>query len=247
MKTCILTILLLISGKLFAQKTMEVKTGILQFRYYEDYSVLQADPSVREGGYTKYFASGNEIMCTGFYKNNLKDGLWVEYRYNGMVEDSGYYKQDKKVGIWAAYKSSGMLQIMYDYTKKDLLYLKRDSDYKTKIYTVIDSAGKKQTTLDRPPVYLDGESAFDRTIGSNVIYPAKARESQIQGRVFVGVTIDEQGNITGYRLIKPLGYDCDESAVNAVKALHGKWLPGILDGKPVKVEYEVAVSFTLAL
>ncbi|MBB3054700.1 energy transducer TonB [Mucilaginibacter gotjawali] len=243
MKTCILTILLLISGKLFAQKTMEVKTGILQFRYYEDYSVLQADPSVREGGYTKYFASGDKIMCTGFYKNNLKDGLWVEYRYNGMVEDSGYYKQDRKTGIWAAYKSSGMLQIMYDYTKKDLLYLKRDSDYKTKIYTVIDSAGKKQTTLDRPPVYLDGESAFNRIIAVNVVYPAQARNNYIQGTVFIGVTINKEGAVSGYRLIKPLGYDCDESALKAVKSLPGEWLPGILDGKSVTVEYEIAVSF----
>jgi TonB family protein len=242
MKTCILTILLLFSGKLFAQKTIEVKTD--GKKYYEDYFVLKSDTSIKEGPYTKYFAWNKEAVCTGFYKNNLKDSLWIESRYNGLVEDSGHYQQDKKIGIWAAYKSSGMLQVMYDYTKKELLYLKRDSDYKTKIYTVIDSEGKKQATLERPPVYLDGEAALNRVVGGTLIYPREAAENHVKGKVIIGILIDEQGILKSYSVKKPLDHSCDEAALKAAKNLKGKWLPGILDGKPVPVVYEIAVNFS---
>jgi TonB family protein len=242
MKTWILTLLLLVSSKLFAQ-TMEVKTDLKKLKYYEDYFVLQGDTSIKEGQYTKYFAWGNEVVCTGFYKSNMKDGLWVEYQNKGMVADSGNYKQDKKVGVWAAYKSGGMLQILYDYTAQQLLYLKRDSDWKTKIYTVMDGATKKQTILDRPPVYLDGEAALNHVVGSSLIYPREAAENHIKGKVTIGVLISEQGKAKEYSIIKPLEHGCDEAALKAAKNLNGKWLAGVLDGKPVAAEYDINVSF----
>ena len=243
MKTCILTIILLIASKLFAQ-TVEIKTDLQKLKYYEDYFVLRADHSIKEGLYTKYFSYGNKVICTGFYKNNLKDSLWVEYQYNGLVQDSGYYKKDKKVGIWTACKSSGMLQVLYDYTKRKLLYLKRDSDYKIKICSVIDGSTKKQTTLDRPPVYLDGESTLYDIIGNNLIYPREAAENHVKGKVKIGVIINEQGIATEYRVIKSLEHGCDEAALKAAKTINGEWLPGILNGNPVTVEYEITISFS---
>ena len=216
MKSFTFIIALLTSSKLFAQ-TVEVTTEDKSSNSKEDYFVLKSNQDIKEGSYTKYTFFSNGIICTGFYKNNLKDSLWIDYPHQDFVADSGYYKQGKKVGIWKAYKLSGQLQVQYDYTNNQLIYYKPNPDDKTKTYSVLDGPNKKDLILDQPPIYLDGEIALNYTIGIRTGYPAKARENQIQGKVIIGITIDELGNPIAYRVIKPLGYDCDEAALKAAK------------------------------
>ncbi len=111
------------------------------------------------------------------------------------------------------------------------------------MYTVIKNNSKTDTILDRPPVYLGGEAGVQAAIFHNITYPRKARENLIQGKVIIAFNVDDQGHAYGYYVKKPLGYDCDEEALRAVKSVDEEWLPGILNGKPVTIEYEVAVKF----
>jgi protein TonB len=126
-----------------------------------------------------------------------------------------------------------------------MVFLKQNSKDSTRIYEIIQGADTVKTKLDCAPIYLSGEAAISRILVSTIRYPAAARERNIQGRVIIGITIDENGVASNYRIKKAVGYGCDEEALRVAKLVTGDWLPAMLKGKAVKLEYDMPFNFTL--
>jgi TonB family protein len=80
-------------------------------------------------------------------------------------------------------------------------------------------------------------------IMEKIKYPETAKQSGVQGKVFVLALIDEKGNVSGAKVIKGIGAGCDEAALNAVVAV--KFTPALVQGKPVKVQVTVPIFFKL--
>lgn len=74
-------------------------------------------------------------------------------------------------------------------------------------------------------------------------YPEIARQSQVQGRVYILAYIDENGVCSEAKVIKGIGAGCDEAAVEAVKSV--KYTTGKNKGKPVKVKLSLPLEFRL--
>jgi protein TonB len=117
----------------------------------------------------------------------------------------------------------------------------------TLLYRVIKGKDTTLSVLSRLPIYLDGATAFANAIGRAVRYPRAAREAQKTGMVIISFTIGNNGAVSNYRVIKSLGYGMDESALDAVKSATGEWLPAMVNGEPVSIEYDVPVRFSLAM
>ena len=116
--------------------------------------------------------------------------------------------------------------------KKDVVYF----IYENGVYT----PGK----LDKEPVSIGGDLAFARA--TRVNYPAKARESGIQGIVFINVIINEAGQLEKAIISKGIGGGCDEEALQALqRGAQAGFEPAIKDGKPVKVKYDYPIKFSL--
>ena len=81
-------------------------------------------------------------------------------------------------------------------------------------------------------------------LGKNIKYPALAKESGIQGRVFINFVVEIDGSITDVKVLRGIGGGCDEEAVRVVESMP-KWKPGKQRGKPVRVSYNLPVKFTL--
>jgi len=58
----------------------------------------------------------------------------------------------------------------------------------------------------------------------NMIYPQKAKKKQIEGRVVIRFTVNEDGSLSNFRILKSLGYGCDEEAIRLIKA-SAPWIP----------------------
>ena len=71
-----------------------------------------------------------------------------------------------------------------------------------------------------------------------------AKESGIQGMVYVTFVVERDGSITDVRVLRGIGGGCDEEAIRVVSAMP-KWTPGKQRGKPVRVQYNLPVRFTL--
>jgi protein TonB len=80
-------------------------------------------------------------------------------------------------------------------------------------------------------------------IQSKVIYPPEAKNKGIQGKVYVIAYINEKGIVDSTKIIKGIGYGCDEAAKNAIKQT--KFIPGKQRGKPMKVQVAVPIIFKL--
>ena len=98
--------------------------------------------------------------------------------------------------------------------------------------------------VDVMPEFPGGVNALISHVGQNVIYPAEAMEKEIQGRVFVGFVVEKDGSISNVKVLKGIGSGCDEEAVRVISSMP-KWKPGKLKGKPVRVSYQIPISFQI--
>jgi protein TonB len=79
---------------------------------------------------------------------------------------------------------------------------------------------------------------------ANLHYPNEARDLGIEGKVYLNFVLDEEGQIMSCKVIKKLGYGCDEEVLRVAK-LMPRWKPAKINGKAVKVTFNQAVDFRL--
>jgi TonB family protein len=94
------------------------------------------------------------------------------------------------------------------------------------------------------PSFRGGEQKLMEFIGNNVVYPKEAIEAGIEGRVFVEFYIEKDGTVTDGKVLKGIGYGCDEEALRVI-GLMPKWSPGMQRGKAVRVRYTLPINFKL--
>jgi len=97
--------------------------------------------------------------------------------------------------------------------------------------------------VDDMPKYKGGDEAQMAFLNENVKYPEEARKNGIQGVVYVNFVVEKDGSITGVKVHRGIGGGCDEEAMRVVKLM--KFKPGQVDEKPVAVEFNLPIRFTL--
>jgi protein TonB len=80
-------------------------------------------------------------------------------------------------------------------------------------------------------------------IQDKIRYPSKAIKNNVEGRVYILAFVDENGDVTNAMVLQGIGSGCDEEALNAVKET--KFEPGIMNGKPSKVQISIPIIFKL--
>ena len=101
------------------------------------------------------------------------------------------------------------------------------------------------TVVEESPSFPGGDEARIRFLQENIKYPQIARESSISGTVYVTFVVERNGNVTDVRVLRGIGGGCDEEAVRVIKAMPN-WSPGKQRGKPVRVQFNMPIKFTLA-
>jgi TonB family protein len=95
-----------------------------------------------------------------------------------------------------------------------------------KVYTKEDGVVLPVMTKDVKPQYTPG-----------------AMQARVQGSVFLTCVVETDGGISDVRVKKPLHAELDQEAVKALKQWRFK--PGTKDDKPVRVQVEIEMTFTL--
>ena len=98
--------------------------------------------------------------------------------------------------------------------------------------------------VEEMPAYPGGDQKLMEFIAKGIKYPQIARETGIQGRVFVGFVIEPDGSVSNVKVLRGIGGGCDEEAMRVVKSIP-KWKPGKQRGKAVRVSYMLPVNFKL--
>jgi len=115
-------------------------------------------------------------------------------------------------------------------------------------YEVYNATTKKwsEKKLDRNPEANGGDENFWNIVYSQIVYPDRAQRAKLEGDVVLTMTISEKGQLVELKVIQEVGGGCEEEAFNAIKlASTNRFVPAILDGKPVKVRYNVSINFSM--
>lgn len=76
-------------------------------------------------------------------------------------------------------------------------------------------------------------------------YPEKARKKSKEGLTICRFSVYEDGSIKDVLLMKSSGYrKIDKEVIRVVKSMP-KWIPGTLDGKPVRMYFTLPMKFQL--
>jgi|APTNR8051073442_1049403.scaffolds.fasta_scaffold00001_443 TonB family protein len=89
-----------------------------------------------------------------------------------------------------------------------------------------------------------GNRAFKQYLEKNIRYPEPAKINRIEGRVTVEFTIEPNGSLTNFNVIRGIGSGCDEELIRLIKE-GPKWIPTKKDNVPVQDKAKVRLKFEL--
>ena len=101
------------------------------------------------------------------------------------------------------------------------------------------------TVVEEMPSYPGGITNFHMYITRKLNYPVKARRAGIEGKIILEFVIEETGEITDVKVVKGIGFGCDEEAIRILES-SPKWNAGMQQGKSVKVKTVMAILFDLS-
>lgn len=94
---------------------------------------------------------------------------------------------------------------------------------------------------EKYPVFPGGEDSLYSFLARNIKYPT---EADVTGTVVIKFTIEKDGSITNATILREIGGGCGEEALRVVN-LMPKWIPGEMDGKPIRTEFILPVQFQI--
>ncbi len=179
----------------------------------------------------------------GYFKLNgakFNDTLWVSHLNSNIVFNKGsrylvlyipfYVKQLSPIEVTARKKQ---VKPGITFTTK---LLKTENDNGNKVFW--EEGGEKE------PEYPGGMGRYRQIISSKLIYPQKAVEDNIEGTVEIGFTVLRDGTVANYKILRGLGFGCDEEVIRVMTSMP-KWKPGIVNGRPMEVDYMMDIEFKL--
>lgn len=98
--------------------------------------------------------------------------------------------------------------------------------------------------VEQMPSFPGGISGLRTYLNQNIRYPAEAQENCVQGRVVVSFVVGKDGHISDVTVLRSVDPSLDKEAIRVVRNMP-RWTPGKQGGEPVKVRYNVPVSFRL--
>lgn len=99
-------------------------------------------------------------------------------------------------------------------------------------------------SFEEPAHPVGGFKAFYKLINQNLHYPALAQHLGIEGKVFVQFTVEKDGSLTNFKIIKGVHSMLDQEALQVLKMVP-KWIPNKYFGKVKKVTRSLPIVFKL--
>ena len=176
-------------------------------------------------------------------------GRTVEVVEEEMVEIT---KQEQKPQPVEVPKQTTQIQVVEDDVEVEDIEINADVDQNEVIEEYVAPEIEEEdiqeaeifTIVEEMPDFPGGTQKLADYLAKNIKYPQIARESGIQGRVFISFVVEPDGSVSNVNVMRSLGGGCDEEAVRVVKSMP-KWKPGKQRGKPVRVSYILPVNFKL--
>lgn len=127
----------------------------------------------------------------------------------------------------------------------DLREMSAPSVSKTKTAAISQDEETVLMVVEEMPEFKGGIAAMHKFILETIQYPENAKESGIQGMVYISFIVETNGMITNSKVLRGIGGGCDEEAQRVISMMP-PWIPGKQRGKPVRVQFNLPLEFKLS-
>ena len=117
---------------------------------------------------------------------------------------------------------------------EEYIPVEEEEEDEAQIFTVVESM----------PEFPGGEAKMKQYLVKNLKYPQMAKESGIQGKVYVTFVVEKTGHVTDVKVLRGIGGGCDEEAIRVIKNMPN-WMAGKQRGKSVRVQFNMPIVFRL--
>lgn len=163
-----------------------------------------------------------------------KHGSYKSYFEDGTIKEIGTYRYTKKNGEWKEFNHHGELKRICVYKSGKLVTEKR-----TGIWLETHEHGQVVTGYD-----YDKDEEIETKFEVQISYPRVAREKGVSGVVKIHLKLTENCDIEEVRVVKSLGYGCDEEVIRGYTKLVGFWKQYAKD-QCKEFDAELVVNFRL--
>ena len=215
-------------------------------------------------GFIMYqYRMNDSLKMIGHYRsiapNEVRDGQFVEYLESGDVVEESIFDKGNKVGINKRFYPGGKIWFIGEFAAglpigDHRWFNEYGSKHRIENYNngkMIDGfcftkSGADTTYFPEEEIaeFPGKQEALYKFIAKNVKYPNECIENEIEGRVFVKFVINQQGKITDSQIIRSVHPLLDAEALRVVNSMP-LWKPAMMEGKPVKIEFNLPISFKL--
>lgn len=252
MKLLLFSILLLFSLKLSAQKSKPdtvIKRDTINLR---GYVYNQTGKPVK---YIRLLSTQKWMDAPSWNISAITDTAGY-FQLNGIkFNDTLTFEKNVLYNLVPVYNKGSRYMVIYlayaapiDITANDPITVSAIRKHK-KTMPSFDLNYSQQANIDNfemhiIPRFKEGNKHFAELIKQQLQYPQKAIDKNIEGAVTIGFQIERDGTPIKFKVLKGIGYGCEEELINAIKRLGG-WIPGIDNGRPILMEQTVSVEFKL--
>jgi TonB family protein len=124
------------------------------------------------------------------------------------------------------------------------------ADDVSQLSEVVVTGKKIPTDLSEEPVIklaepAGGYRAYDKYLDNNQRYPQLALDNNVKGRVAIQFTVGTDGNLHEFKIMKSVGFGCDEEVIRLIKE-GPAWRPTTENDVPTESVVRVRMKFDAA-
>lgn len=133
-----------------------------------------------------------------------------------------------------------------DYNLKVVKYTNADDTFEILLNQLykLKTDNEIFTAVEQQPEFPGGPRAFGSFIQKNLKYPLAAERANVGGKVYVQFIVNTDGTIEDVKVLKSVGFGCDEEAIRIIKSVP-RWAPGKQSGRPVRSRFTQPITFVL--
>ena len=103
-------------------------------------------------------------------------------------------------------------------------------------------AGYGVSVAQTQPEFPGGRDSLRVFLRKNVRYPKEARDSSVNGKVWLRFTVDTAGRLLDPAVMKGISPSLDSAALSVIPKMP-LWAPATRAGKPVESQYLLQIEF----
>lgn len=113
-----------------------------------------------------------------------------------------------------------------------------------RVLTLVE-ANKVFAALETKPEPVEGFDIFRKWVAQNYNYPQAAIDAGVKGQIVISFIVEKDGTLSSFNIVNDLGHGTGAALIETLREAQ-KWKPGLHNGKPARVMFNLPMTLDLS-